>query len=569
MNRLKLVILLQLFVFSFSTCKENEVKIFVNQIGYLPKQVKYAVVIGEIDSFKVVSTETNKVEYSGKLSQPKYWALSDEVVRIADFTKVKKKGTYKIIAKGDSSYSFEISNDVYKNISKASLKAFYYQRASTELPEKFAGKWKRKCGLSDTTVYIHSSAASIERPEGSIISAPGGWFDAGDYNKYIVNSGITTYTLILLYDLFPEYIKTVSLNIPESNNDIPDILDEILWNVRWMMKMQDPEDGGVYHKLTCKNFQPYLMPSEVKAKRFVVGKSTAAALDFSAVLSHLSVSLKKHNNKLKSLSDSCLTMAKKAWQWAVKNPNKHFKNPPDIQTGEYSDNKLKDNFFWAGIELYLATNDTSYLRYVDNLDEMVVDSLYWAHVANLGILSTLTNNTNEKKYLTARSKIRETFEKNITILYNKNQQSPYRISLGVFKWGSNSNLLNETLMLLAAYKIYGDKKYLTAAITNTDYILGRNPLNICYVTGFGSKSPLNIHHRISIADGMKEPIPGLVVGGANPYYLIDCGKDKYPSLLPAKCYLDDVDSYSTNEIAINWNAALVFVLFSIDNFSQK
>ena len=548
---------------------KSDVKIFVNQVGYFPDFEKIAVVVGDADSFKVVTANNEEVKFKGALSPSRYWALSGEYVKIADFTGFTQIGEFKILAGRGKSLPFRISDTVYSNVAKAAAKAFYFQRASIALRPKCAGKWAREFGLPDTAVIVHSSAATVERPAGTEISAPGGWFDAGDYNKYVVNAAVSSYELILLYDLFPDYFSRISLNIPESNNGIPDLLDEILWNVRWMLKMQDPSDGGVYHKLTCKKFQPYVMPAEVKAKRFVVGKSTVAALNFSAVLSHLSVVLKKYDYELESLADSCLTSAKKAWRWAVENPNVHFHNPKDISTGEYSDKTLKDNFFWAGIELYFATKDSSYLRYLDKLDKMVVDSLYWAHVANFGILTALTGSVREKEFLLKRSNIEKVFKETVETLVNQNSNSPYKISLSVFKWGSNANLLNQTVLLLSAYKIYNDVKYLKAAVTNADYVLGRNPLNICFVTGFGEHSPRNIHHRISIADGVKDPVPGFVVGGANPYYLVDIGAKNYPSLLPAKCYADVVESYSTNEVAINWNAPLAFVLFGINYFSSN
>ena len=568
MNLIKRMIVLSVLFIVTSCAEETTSYIAVNQLGYLSYKTKTATVVSNEKMFSLFSVEKGKIILTKPLSQGQYWAQSGEEVKTADFTEVTETGKYKIIVGNDSSSLFEISKNIFTSVAKASLKTFYYQRASVELPVKYAGIWQRKAGLPDTSVIIHPSAATNKRPAGTKVSAPGGWFDAGDYNKYIVSSGITTYTLILLYDLYHDYFKSISLNIPESNNNLPDILDEILWNVRWMMKMQDPNDGGVYHKLTSKHFQPYIMPAEVKAERMIVGKSTSAALDFSAVFSHLSVVIRKYHNDYLPLSDSCLIMAKRAWDWAIKNPNVHFKNPEEIETGEYSDNKLNDNFFWAGLELYFATGDKSYLKNINDLSNMVLDSLYWAQVGNLGILTALTGEENLKNSIEGIDIIENVFKQNVENIYQNNIESPYKISLGVFKWGSNANLLNETVMLLAAYEIYNNSKYLKAAITNTDYILGRNPLNISYVTGYGDKYPMHIHHRISEADGVTEPIPGFVVGGPNPYYLIDCGKEKYPSLLPAKCYLDDVESYSTNEVAINWNAPLAFVLFSLDYYSN-
>ena len=560
-----IVFFIPFLLISIEEAAENS--IFVNQIGYLPQQIKYAVVTGEADSFRLFSLDQNKAVLSKKLSASGYWPYSDETIKIADFSEYSVPGRYRIISNTGQSFPFLISQKAYSDISKAALKAFYYQRASIDLPPRFAGKWARKAGHPDTVVYIHPSAVGKTRPAGSVISAPGGWYDAGDYNKYVVNAGITTYTLLLLYELYPQYFDSLSLNIPESGNNIPDILDEVLWEIRWLMRMQDPDDGAIYHKLTCADFQPYIMPDQSTAKRYVVGKSTSAALNFAALLAHASVTFKIYKKGLPGLSDSCLSMSKKAWQWARQHPDQYFSNPDDIKTGVYGDNDLKDEFFWAGIELFLATGDTSYFINMDKIEQMVLDSLYWKHTANLGILTLITHKSKLKNKPTQLQKIEALFKKNVEAIYNNYRTSPYKISLHTFKWGSNANLLNQTALLLTAYRVYNEPNFYKAALANTDYILGRNPLNICYVSGFGSYSPQNIHQRIMEADGVKEPIPGFVVGGPNKYFLTDCGKEKYPSLLPAKCYVDDVCSYSTNEVAINWNAALAFVLNSLNYYS--
>src|SRR5690606_4601775 len=136
----------------------------------------------------------------------------------------------------------------------------------------------------DTEVEVHASAASADRPAGTVISAPRGWYDAGDYNKYIVNSGISTWTLLAALEHFPTFWRQRDVNIPESGDAVPDLLDEARWNLLWMLDMQDPADGGVYHKLTTLRFGGMEMPERDTARRYVVQKTTAATLDFAAVM---------------------------------------------------------------------------------------------------------------------------------------------------------------------------------------------------------------------------------------------------------------------------------------------
>src|SRR5690606_3437923 len=157
--------------------------------------------------------------------------------------------------------------------------------------------------------YIHASAASASRPEGTELGSARGWYDAGDYNKYIVNSGITMGTMLSLYEDFPEYFAhNKDINIPESGDEAPDLRDEIAWNLRWMLTMQDPEDGGVYHKLTTANFEGMVMPHNATNKRYFVQKGTAASRDFAAVMAQASRAYGKYEEQFPGLADSCISM---------------------------------------------------------------------------------------------------------------------------------------------------------------------------------------------------------------------------------------------------------------------
>src|SRR5690606_14145996 len=130
---------------------------------------------------------------------------------------------------------FSIREKVYDPVLAAAVKSFYYNRASAPIEVEYAGQFARPAGHPDTLVYVHSSAASATRPAGTVISSPKGWYDAGDYNKYTVNSGISTYTLLMALADFRGLFAELHLNIPESSNAVPDLLDEILWNLDWLV----------------------------------------------------------------------------------------------------------------------------------------------------------------------------------------------------------------------------------------------------------------------------------------------------------------------------------------------
>jgi len=364
-------------------------RILVNQVGYSPSSAKIALLRVKTVSFDIVDANSGKVVFTGIPGPFKYWELSGDSVCTADFSKVTAPGKYQLCLNDKSvcSYVFEIGQNVYADIAKASLKAFYLNRSGIEITKEFGGKWARPAGHPDTVVFVHSSAASAKRPEGYKISSPGGWYDAGDYNKYIVNSGISTYTLLLFCQMYPEYCRNFNDNIPESSNNIPDVMDELLYNLRWMLTMQDPNDGGVYHKLTNKKFSDFSMPDKATEPRYVVLKSTAASLDFAATMAMASrIFAKNESPELKTLGKTCLEAAKKAYSWAKNNPAVYFKNPVDISTGAYDDMYVKDEFFWAGTELGLAENNLALISKKE-MTEQEVKVPSWDYSGISGILS--------------------------------------------------------------------------------------------------------------------------------------------------------------------------------------
>ncbi|WP_188765167.1 glycoside hydrolase family 9 protein [Emticicia aquatilis] len=553
----------------------------LNQVGFYPNATKMAVWVGDKqEAFFILNVTKKDTVFKGKLSQQRINAISQKTTQIADFSDLKKVGKYQLgIPNIGVSYTFEIKPNVHREAAIASLKAFYFQRASTALPEKYAGKWHRPSGHPDDKVLIHPSAATKQRPEGTIISSPRGWYDAGDYNKYIVNSGITMATLLSVYEDFPDFFKNFEAHIPESSNKIPDLLDESLWNLRWMLTMQDPNDGGVYHKLTNPSFDGMVMPDAATKPRYVIQKNTIATLDFAAVMAQASRILQGYKKELPGLADSCLNASIKAWNWAKENPkvvyrqnemNKSF--DPDIVTGGYEDRNDADEWIWAATELYITTKDDNYYKAVELYPDKPFSIPTWNQVQLLAYYSLLRNEKN----------LTELARKDIPNLKKKLTDFGDELLLGVenqafntvmgktakdYMWGSSSHGANQGIALLQVYKINTNKKYLTAALGNLDYLLGRNATGYSFLTGFGSKQVMFPHHRPSEADGIKEPIPGLLSGGPNPGQQDKC--EGYPTKIADESFLDVTCSYSTNEIAINWNAPMVYLAAAIEALQKK
>lgn len=560
------------------SCSQKELplseSIRLNQLGFYPSEEKVAVVfsdsVGKLP-FSIRNVKTNKIVFTGVSSEPRSSSFSDKKTSVLSFAGLSACGQYRIeIPARGRSHPFIVGDKLLEDIALAGQKAFYYQRASTPIEETYAGQWERPAGHPDTLVAIHPSAASPGRPAGSFISAPKGWYDAGDYNKYIVNSGFTVGVLLSLYEDFPDVVKRQATRIPESGNTVPDLLDEVYWNIDWMLAMQDPSDGGVYHKLTSPEFEGFIKPSECSKPRYVVSKSVTAALDFAASMAQASRVYSGFGEACPGLAGKTLEAARKAFDWAVKRPQALYnqrkmneKFDPDISTGEYGDRSAADEFFRAAVELYISTREDRYLQVALQYEPQRYTLPTWGRVSGLGSWSLiryaarlegraqlLAGRAQAQLLVYADSAMQET----ATAPYN----APYGRNAGDFFWGCNSDAAsNQGVTFLYAWLLTKDKRYRTSALHNMDYLLGRNATGYCYITGWGYKSPVNPHHRLSASDEAVDPIPGFLVGGPNPGKQDKC---EYPSDIADECYTDVTPAYAANEIAINWQS--LFVYFS-------
>jgi endoglucanase len=549
----------------------------INQEGYYIQAPKVAAVVGNTvaTSFAVIDASRGDTVYKGKLSTQKQSSNSSLQTKLADFSAFQKAGSFRLVVPGLSpSYVFRIAGQVHHGSAVALLKGFYYQRVSMPLQQQYAGKWQRPAGHPDMEV----SAATEKRPAGTVIASPGGWYDAGDYNKYVVNSGITMGTLLSAYEDFPQYFNTLKTNIPESRNSIPDLLDEVLYNLRWMLTMQDPNDGGVYNKCTNAAFDGMVMPGVTKLPRYMVQKGTAATLDFAAVMAQAARIYKPFNKQLPGLYDSCLTAAKKAWQWALKNPDLVYDqdkmntmHKPAVSTGGYGDRSFNDEWLWAAAELLVTTGEVVYESTVNKELNSLLTIPSWANVRMLGYYTLLRNNKAWPPRHTAEAAtLKEKIVKLADWYIAPVSENAFHTVMGRqkadFVWGSSAVAANQGILLINAFLLTKDKKYVHYALTNLDYLLGRNATGYSFVTGIGAYPVMHPHHRPSVADGIIEPVPGLLSGGPNPGKQDRC---KYEFSEPETTFTDQDCSYASNEIAINWNAPAVYLFAAIEALSKQ
>jgi len=597
-ERMRLLIagLIAISGFALSGCSHfsNGGPIRMNQVGFAPQQEKTATI--DVDSpdaapceVVIVNVEGDTV-WSGTASATMLNPVSGKPRQIVDFSDLKEVGEYKLIIPSLSEVAhFIITNRPYRELTRKALRAFYYQRASMDIVEPYAEGYARPAGHPDDHVLVHASAATDERPEGTVISSPGGWYDAGDYNKYIVNSGYTMGVWLMAYEMNKAYFDTLRLNIPESANSqqltansqhVPDMLAEAMYNIRWMMTMQDT-DGGVYHKLTEPNFEGFIRPDQCKKPRYVVLKTTAAALDFAATMALAARVYAPYDS---NFCAEATVAAKRAFAWAEQHPEVYYDQPkmneqfkPEITTGAYDDFDVHDEFYWAAIELAILTGEKAYKVVATDYAKAIAEAngqytpSVWGNVTELGYLELLMHSdeiSNQKsKIENLESPLLEYLQ---PFLDEAESVSVHRCPYGnreeEFFWGCNSEgCCWRGIECLYAYRLTGDEKYRQAAERCLNYILGQNSTGFCYVTGFGSKPTSHPHHRLSYSHP-KGTHPGFLAGGPNRMKQ-DAETDgvKYPKDVPAdESYLDYQPSYASNEVTINWNVTLFALSAGID-----
>jgi endoglucanase len=540
--------------------------IHINQVGYTKNDKKVAVLANVSGHFKIINVHTNQCVFEGDSSIGVNKGLdkggrsideaSGDVVSYCDFTSVTASGEYYIELVGQGrSYSFLIGDGIYGNVKNALLKGLYYQRCGVELEEKYAGPWAH--------AICHTNHAKIYNNPEETIEVSGGWHDAGDYGRYATAGAVSVADILISYELFGD-VYTDDIQIPESGNGIPDVLDEARVELEWLLKVQNKETGGVYHKVTTKYFCGMIMPEDEHEDLYALPESAVAAGDFAAVMAMASRVYQKYDE---TFANNMLTAAKKAWEWLENNPDiPGFKNPHDVSTGEYGDPKSEDERFFAATELYRVTGDNKYHLYIKEILKTDVDTIGfgWGSVGGYATFSYLRMaeqkeqafdheivNVLQKAFLTKADEY-------VSIANNDGYMAD--VLPKEYRWGSTMTITNGAQLLILSYFLTGKKEYEEVAIDQLHYILGRNPMGISYITGIGSNAVNNIHHRPSDADGVEAAVPGLISGGPNWALNDDAAKLFIKEGTPAaKCFIDHVGSYSTNEITIYWNTPALFV----------
>jgi endoglucanase len=536
----------------------------VDQVGYPVNGPKVALVSSPATIFEIRRSSDGGVVFRGNLAPPQSDPDSGDQVQAADFSGLRRAGIFYLAVPGvGRSWDFTVGKNVFAHAYYMAMRAFYGQRCGTavDLGPEFPGYAHAICHQQGE---FHPSSGA-NGPRDNI----GGWHDAGDYGRYMVNSGISTGTLLWAWEIYGRKLKNIPLKIPESGNGTPDILNEARWNLEWMLKMQD-DDGGAWHKQTSEHFSAFVAPEDDKLPSEVIGtgaapyKSTCATADLAAVGAIAARVYQPYDAKFAARA---LETARRAWAWTEKNPDVTFRNPPGVTTGEYGDASCKDERLWAAAELWRTTGEAAYnnfflknyAEFLPSLDSPPAEN--WASVAPMG-LWTYALSLRKDADAKAVAAIRERTLNAARAVVERTRRNPYRVSMQAkdYVWGSNGVAAGYGIYLLIANEFEPDNSFVDAARDNLHYLLGRNTFSLSWMTQVGEHSFQHPHHRPSGDGKQPGPWPGLLSGGPNAgrqdAVLAALPKD----LPPSKVYADQLASYASNEICINWQASLVFLL---------
>lgn len=536
--------------------------IFVNQIGYYTNGFKAGYVSadtaeksGSTTTF-VLKDEKGQTVYTGNLSEPKEDRIAAAPYCCADFSEFKEPGTYTLCVGNQDSHPFAIGENLFKSLYTSILEYYTLSRCGCQVNHKVFGH--EAC---------HTSTAEIYGEGGKTKKVIGGWHDAGDYGRYVVAGTKTVIDLLMAYKVLKEKGET-----GKNTLKLFDILNEVRYELEWLLQMQR-EDGAVYHKISCYKFCGFISPEKEKDVQVLSPVSTAATADFAGCLAFAYLFYKKVDLEF---AETMLEAAKKAQSYLDTHEDELFKNPAEIRTGEYGDRNVKDERFLGLAGLYAATGDEKYKTAAVKIwDEIynvkqegtVCDTkrffsgFGWGSVGGYGMELFLLSGymKDDDPFLL---QLKNTVLERAQLLVEKTKAASFGTCHEFVFWGSNGNVCDNAHYIMLASQFCEEEKkadYFIAAKKQFDYILGCNPMGICYVTGNGTDSTKNPHHRQSGV--LQTVMPGMLAGGPAEGLVDPTIKEAYSgkNVAPLCCYLDNVQSYSSNEIAIYWNSPFVLL----------
>jgi endoglucanase len=515
-------------------------QIRLNTVGFLPDHAKRASIAARCSEFTVVRAEDDAVVFRGQTNGPLHNEDTNEDLSTADFSALTRPGRYRLVVPNvGRSAPFRIARDVYDAPFAVAVRAMYLWRCGAAVHVEYDGHTysHAACHLGDA--WLDFVGGGHVRHEST-----GGWHDAGDYNKYVVNAGVTVGIMLRAWEQFGARIDKLDLGLPAPAKGLPAYLNEIKWELDWLLTMQAP-DGSVYHKVTTREFGPAIQPEAEQTARYFAPWSSAATADFTAMLAEAARVYRPFDP---AYAARCLAAARRSYVFLQAHPANHPADLRDFTTGAYQTNDADDRL-WAAAELWATTGDAACradfeARARADREKFALD-WGWSNVQNLGLLTYLFSQRDGRDpQLVAEIKtaLLETADR----VVRQRAAHGYARPLGTrYYWGANGGVVNTTVLLQAAYRLTAKRVYVETTLDALGYLFGRNYYARSFVTGVGANPPLHPHDRRSMGQPTTPTWPGYLVGGGWPH---------------ATDWVDVSENYRVNEIAINWNAPLIYAL---------
>ena len=560
-------------------------RIRVNQLGYLVGRTMQATVVTDSPTPVefVVRDGADRAMRTGT-SQPSLVQpdpTSAQTVQLLDFTGLSgEQEGCRVEAAGLQSHRFRVSTRLYGDLARDALRFFYLMRSGTPVDDGLAPGYGRPAGhvgrppnRGDVAVPAWTGPEAERLYPGwqddGRYDVSGGWYDAGDYGKYVTSGAISVWQLLNTLDLLarrPESATTAARAVS--------IAQECRWQLDWLLSMQVPPGrplaGLAFHRVHGTVWSPLPgWPHLDPADRVLHRPSTGAALHLAAATAHGARLLRAGD---RPYADRLLLAARTAYDAARRHPQ--LAAPDDharFGGGPYGDDRLDDDFYWAATELWLATGDDRYRRDVLDSPQHTREAFdpagfdYDSVTAPARLDLALAGGFDGHEQVVAG--VRDGADRLVELQRRQPWGQPYA-PLDGWDWGSNGRILNNLVVLGVAHLVTGDDRYHDAVAVGMDYLLGRNGLGQSYVTGYGvdfSRHQRTRQFGHDLDPAMPPPPSGALAGGANSRPAADFPYDsRLVGLPPQLCYLDEPTSEVTNDVCIRWNAPLVWVATYLD-----
>jgi endoglucanase len=612
MKKNNVIYLLFFLLYSFGYSQTIDPRIKTDQFGYLPDARKIAVIsspqvgFNAPDDFipgsacEVRKTGDNAVAYAGPVfawNSGSTHTQSGDKVWWFDFSSLTQTGDYYIYEPEHDirSYAFSISPDIYNHVLILASRMLYYQRCGTpkEVPYTVQ-QWSDKACHADTRQDLDCRLVTAPADASGARDLSGGWHDAGDFNKYTNFTNSVMHNLISAYDENPPVFLD-NYSMPESGNGIPDILDEIKWELDWLLKMQ-LTDGSVLMKVSVSEYQSASPPSEDNAQRYYGPAAASATRVLCGIAAHAYL-IYKDFPSLANYADTLLDRGLRAWNWLVLNPGTSSYNNSGFSSANPEMSAYDQQSVQAAAAVYLfdATGDTAYRGYFDRYYKSFhpYQWTYWYPYENQyqdamlyycglsGATPAVVSDIQQNCINAVRSNNNDLLEA------WQGQQDAYMayLSNGNYIWGSNQ-VKCHTGNIFCNMNEYGldtdnAREYRDAAEGYLHYMHGVNPLGMVMLTNmyaYGAEKSVNEIYHGWFGNGtdfdnalasLYGPAPGYVTGGPNPSYEPDAsytGEIDPPQNQPIqKSYKDwntswPENSWEITEPALYYQAAYIKLL---------